>query len=104
MERKNAWAKYKEKSADEKKLMKFCEEYRVFISTHKTERECADYFAAESGFKDLKLLLKKDLLCCKGFRFKLGSSCLFGNRSHYDISFGFKLLLLLLEFLLLFLK
>ena len=64
MERKNAWAKYKEKSADEKKLMKFCEEYRVFISTHKTERECAEFFAAESGFKDLSKIIgtKKKLV------------------------------------------
>ena len=59
MERKNAWAKYREKSADEKKLMKFCEEYRVFISTHKTERECAEFFAAGSGFTDLSKLMGK---------------------------------------------
>ena len=53
MERENAWKKYPEGSKEEGRLMKFVEEYRHFLSTHKTERECAAYFAAESGFSNL---------------------------------------------------
>lgn len=63
MERPNAWKKYKAGSKEDDKLMKFCDEYRTFISTHKTERECSSFFAADSGFKDLRSLIgkKKDL-------------------------------------------
>ena len=59
MERPNAWKKYKAGSKEDDKLMKFCDEYRTFISTHKTERECSSFFAADSGFKDLRSLIGK---------------------------------------------
>ena len=38
MERKNAWETYDK--SQEKKVMKLAEQYRQFISTGKTEREC----------------------------------------------------------------
>ena len=55
MERKNAWESYKEK--DVKKVMSFAEDYRQFLSSCKTERECNAYFikkAKKAGFVDLK--------------------------------------------------
>ena len=60
MERPNAWKKYKEGSKEEKKLFDFAEDYRMFISTHKTERECTEFFVSESGFKNLDDVIAKD--------------------------------------------
>ncbi len=55
MEKKNAWTKYEEgQKRDE--LMAFAEDYRKFLSSCKTERECTNYFverAAKAGFMDL---------------------------------------------------
>ena len=61
MERKNAWEKY-DTSAKKKKVFDFAEDYRIFISENKTERECTDYFisvAKKHGYKDLNELIKK---------------------------------------------
>jgi aspartyl aminopeptidase len=55
MERKCAWEKYPQDNQEE--LMKFSEEYRTFISAHKTERECVKGFVKmfrEEGFMDIK--------------------------------------------------
>jgi aspartyl aminopeptidase len=55
MERKCAWEKYPQDNQEE--LMKFSEEYRTFISAHKTERECVKGFVKmfrEQGFIDVK--------------------------------------------------
>lgn len=55
MESKNAWEKYPE-GEDRKKVMDFAEEYRKFISTCKTERECVKEFeerAKRAGFAEL---------------------------------------------------
>lgn len=55
MERKNAWSKYTSEK-DVKKVMKFGEEYRQFLSQCKTERECVDFFvekAKKAGYLDL---------------------------------------------------
>ncbi len=55
MERENAWKKYADKK-DKKKVFKFAEDYRLFISKCKTERECVTYFielAKEAGYVDI---------------------------------------------------
>ncbi len=61
MERKNAWEKYPEgKKRDE--VFKFAEEYRQFISSCKTERECTDFLyekALKEDFVDLNDVIKK---------------------------------------------
>ena len=55
MEKKNAWEKYPE-GTKRQDVFTFAEEYRKFISSCKTERECAGEFyrkAKEAGFADL---------------------------------------------------
>lgn len=74
MERKNAWEKYPEGSAKYKKLMNFAEQYRLFLSEHKTERECAEFFAKESGFEDLDEIIRK------GRKLKAGDRVYRSNR------------------------
>lgn len=59
MERENAWEKYSEE--EKQKVFDFAEDYRVFISDCKTERECVEEFAAQAqaaGFKDLESAIK----------------------------------------------
>lgn len=59
MERKNAWLKTDDIMKDE--VMKFSEEYRKFISTCKTERECTDKMielAKMRGFKDIRTVIE----------------------------------------------
>ena len=51
MERKNAWETYDK--SQEKKVMKLAEQYRQFISSGKTERECVrltEKMAREAGY------------------------------------------------------
>ncbi len=58
MERKTAWEKYTKKQKTE--VMTFAEEYRQFISSCKTERECVREFiklAKNQGFRDLKSII-----------------------------------------------
>ncbi|MDD6350904.1 MAG: aminopeptidase [Lachnospiraceae bacterium] len=60
MERKNAWAKYPE-GEKRQKVYDFAEDYRLFLSEHKTERECAGFFieeAKKAGFRDLDQLIR----------------------------------------------
>ncbi len=61
MERKNAWEKYPEgKKRDE--VFKFAEEYRQFISSCKTERECTSFLyekALKENFVDFDEVIKK---------------------------------------------
>ncbi|MBE5911620.1 aminopeptidase [Pseudobutyrivibrio sp.] len=60
MERKNAWSKYTSEK-DKKKVFKFGEEYRQFISECKTERECVEFFIAaaeKAGYKNLEDVIK----------------------------------------------
>ncbi len=55
MERKNAWEGYDD--TRKKEVFSFAEDYRQFISTCKTERECVTEFktrAKEAGFRDIK--------------------------------------------------
>ena len=55
MEKKNAWEKYPE-GTKRQDVFTFAEEYRKFISSCKTERECAAELyrkAKEAGFADL---------------------------------------------------
>lgn len=55
MENKSAWESYSK--SDEKKVFKFAEEYKSFLSECKTERECVDFFKAkaiENGYVDFK--------------------------------------------------
>ena len=55
MEKKNAWEKYPE-GTKRQDVFTFAEEYRKFISSCKTERECAAELyrqAKENGFTDL---------------------------------------------------
>ena len=56
MERTNAWSKYTSEK-DKKKVFKFAEEYRQFLSSCKTERECVDFFvekAKAAGYVDIQ--------------------------------------------------
>ena len=56
MEKKNAWEKYPE-GTKRQDVFTFAEEYRKFISSCKTERECAGEFyrkAKEADFADLR--------------------------------------------------
>ena len=58
MDKKNAWEKYPER----KKVFDFAEEYRQFISSCKTERECTKELyekAKKAGFKDLEDLISQ---------------------------------------------
>lgn len=51
---KNNWDKYSESELND--LMKFADGYKEFISSCKTERECASYIinkAIEAGFQNL---------------------------------------------------
>ena len=60
MVRENAWTGCDKKKIN--KVMEFCEGYRQFISSCKTERECAARsieLAKEHGYKDLNEIIKK---------------------------------------------
>ncbi len=60
MERKNAWKDYDKKEL--KALEKLCKEYRKFLDTGKTERECVKTIVAmakEAGYKDLAAITKE---------------------------------------------
>jgi len=55
----NIWQKYSEE--EKNSVQNFCEEYRNFLSNHKTEREFVDYTIAEAekqGFKSLNDIIK----------------------------------------------
>ncbi len=57
MYKKNAWSKYSDQEM--KKLMTFCEDYKDFLSTCKTERECVKYsveLIEKLGFKNINSL------------------------------------------------
>ena len=59
MDRKNAWEKYPEGEKRDQ-VFAFAEEYREFISSCKTERECTKAFydrAREKGFSDIEGLI-----------------------------------------------
>ncbi len=61
MENKIAWDKYN--AADVKKVFKFADEYKDFISSCKTERECVRRIvslAQKDGYKDLNEIIKTD--------------------------------------------
>ncbi|MCR5415697.1 MAG: aminopeptidase [Pseudobutyrivibrio sp.] len=61
MERINAWSKYTSEK-DKKKVFKFAEEYRQFLSSCKTERECVAFFvdkAKELGYVDIQDVIAK---------------------------------------------
>lgn len=61
MERKNVWEKYPEGNK-RNKVFEFAEEYRKFISSCKTERECVTDFinrAKAAGFVDLNQIIKE---------------------------------------------
>ncbi len=56
---KSAWIKYNKDDLDS--LEKFCDSYKKFLSSCKTERECVEYFkdiALENGFRDLREVIK----------------------------------------------
>ena len=60
MERKNAWKDYDKKEL--KALEKLCKEYRKFLDTGKTERECVKSIVAmakDAGYKDLAAITKE---------------------------------------------
>lgn len=61
MERSNAWDAYPEQK--KKEVFDFAEEYRIFLSENKTERECVKTFveaAKKAGFTSLKEAIEKD--------------------------------------------
>lgn len=61
MEIKNAWTKYSDKELEE--LESLNTEYKEFLNTGKTERECIEEIvrqAKEAGYKNLDDIIKKD--------------------------------------------
>lgn len=75
MERMNAWAKYPEGNKRDE-VYKFAEEYRRFISTCKTERECVTALEAEAvkaGFQNL------DEIIANGSKLKSGDKVYANN-------------------------
>lgn len=69
MERENAWEKYSEEDKDA--VFAFAEEYRKFISDHKTERECVNgirILAEAAGFRDLEDVMEKKISLKAGDR------------------------------------
>ncbi|SFA98020.1 Aspartyl aminopeptidase [Acetitomaculum ruminis DSM 5522] len=61
MERKTAWEKYND--ADMKSVYDFADDYKIFISKCKTERECTAYMlkeAEEKGFRDLYEIIREN--------------------------------------------
>lgn len=96
MERVNAW-----KECDKKKIKQvfdFCEGYREFISTCKTERECAKRsieLAKEYGYKDLNEIIasKKKLKAGdKVYACNMGKSIVLFNIGTKPIEEGMKIL------------
>lgn len=60
MESKNTWKKYSPR--DLKKLEKLCGEYREFLDSGKTERECIDTIvnaAEKAGYRELESLIRE---------------------------------------------
>ena len=58
---KNAWSKYNNKQV--KEVFEFCEGYKNFMSTCKTERECvkeAIKLAKVEGYKDIEEILREN--------------------------------------------
>lgn len=61
MDRPNAWKKYPE-GEKRKAVFDFAEQYRTFLSTCKTERECTEYFvkvAEQAGYQPLEAAIKE---------------------------------------------
>lgn len=61
MEHENAWKKYPN-GKKRNTVMDFAEDYRQFISSCKTERECTAFFidkAKKAGYKDLDEIIRK---------------------------------------------
>lgn len=61
MKRKNAWEKYDDKGKAD--VFEFCEGYRKFISSCKTERECIEEFSAKAenhGYRRLDEVISED--------------------------------------------
>ena len=70
MERKNVWLKYDE--AEKKAVYDFGEEYRIFLSECKTERECVTRMRAqaeEKGYEDLEKILAEGRTLKPGIKY-----------------------------------
>ena len=96
MERVNAW-----KECDKKKIKEvfdFCDGYRDFISTCKTERECAKRsieLAKEHGYRDLREIIDKKQKLKAGdkvFACNMGKSLVLFNIGTMPIEKGMKIL------------
>lgn len=96
MERVNAW-----KECDKKKIKEvfdFCDGYRDFISTCKTERECAKRsieLAKEHGYRDLREIIDKKQKIKAGdkvFACNMGKSLVLFNIGTMPIEKGMKIL------------
>ena len=84
MERKNAWQKYTAEK-DKKKVFKFAEDYRKFLSECKTERECVSFFidtAEKAGYKNLDKIIKD------GKKLKAGDRVYIANKGKEIILFN----------------
>lgn len=84
MERKNAWQKYTSEK-DKKKVFKFAEDYRKFLSECKTERECVSFFiekAEKAGYKNLDKIIKE------GKKLKAGDRVYTANKGKEIILFN----------------
>ena len=84
MERKNAWQKYTSEK-DKKKVFKFAEDYRKFLSECKTERECVSFFiekAEKAGYKNLDKIIKE------GKKLKAGDRAYTANKGKEIILFN----------------
>ena len=76
MDRKNAWEKYPQ-GKKRKEVFAFADEYRSFISSCKTERECTSFLyqkAVDAGFADIETLIKD------GKKIKAGDKVIANNR------------------------
>ena len=83
MEKKNAWLKYNKSEIDS--IFNFAEDYRQFISSNKTERECtktAVEIAEEHGYVNLDTIIEK------GEYLKPGDKVYAVNRSRACVLFN----------------
>lgn len=93
---KNAWIKYSEKDLNE--LEKFCEMYKYFLSTCKTERECVSYFveeASKNNFKNLKDIISKGEKLNKGdkvYYVKMDKTLILAVIGEEDLENGFNII------------
>ena len=88
---KNLWKKQDEKGMDE--IFSFCEGYKNFLTSNKTERECLNFsidMAKKKGYIDISEAIKKGKLQPgdKVYAVNRGKMAVFANIGEGDISRG----------------